>query len=321
MNTEETIEEISRWDIARFFTQPNPFRSILLLIASVIIAYWISKLIAQLIIVAAQKVAVRSDKESNAVKAVKLRQVETYLGVTVAMVRALIVFVVAFIAWRVLSPEGSAQLGGSGAAAIGASAVFIVIAGQTIGILLRDITAGATMIIEQWFTVGDHIKVEPFIDMSGVVERLTLRSTKIRRLSGERVWIHNQQIQAVHVTPNGVRTTAVNIFVNDRDKGEKLVRSVMDTMPSGTMMLAKPMKLRRIDAWGDETWMIAVDGRTIPGREWLIEQYFVNALLRKNGSLDSKGSVINADPIVHFDDPETAQKFRRAVRIAQDKDK
>ena len=319
MDTENTIEEISKWNVVDFFTQANPLRSILLLFFSVIVAYWLSKFVAKFIILIAQRVAVRSDEESNSLKALKLRQVETYLGVTVAAVRVLVVIVVAYIAWRLLSPEGSRQLGGSGAAAIGASAVFIVLAGQTVGTVLRDITAGATMIIEQWFTVGDHVKIEPFWDVSGVVERLTLRSTKLRRISGEVVWIHNQQISAVHVTPNGVRSITVNVFVNNAEEGERLVKSVVSTLPSGPMMLAKPLKLRKVEQWSEGLWLISVDGKTVPGREWLIETHFVNTLLKKNGKLSSKNTIITEDPIVIYDDAETSKKFRRAIRVAQEK--
>ena len=64
------------------------------------------------------------------------------LGVTVAAVRVVVVAIVAYLVWRLLSPEGSEAISNSGAAAIGASAIFIVIAGQTVGPLLRDITAG-----------------------------------------------------------------------------------------------------------------------------------------------------------------------------------
>jgi small-conductance mechanosensitive channel len=317
MNTDDTIEEITKWNIGEFLTQPNPMRSILLLIFSVLIAYWLSKFVAQFIIAIAQRVAVRSDSESDVLKALKLRQVETYLGVTVAIVRVIVVIVVAYITWRLISPEGSRQLGGSGAAAIGASAVFIVIAGQTVGILLRDVTAGTTMIAENWFKVGDHVKVEPFWDLSGVVERLTLRSTRIRKISGEVVWIHNQQISAVHVTPNGVRTLAVSILVNDKDAGEKLVKNVISRLPTGPMMLARPLKIRAVEEWGDQLWHISVDGKTVPGREWLIENYFVNALKKANGKISGKNTIITDEPIVHYDDPETSKRFRRAVRVAQ----
>ncbi|MGK2896410.1 MAG: mechanosensitive ion channel domain-containing protein [Candidatus Saccharimonadales bacterium] len=82
--------------------------------------------------------------------------------------------------WRLLAPHTSS----SGLAAIGAGTFFIVFAGQTLGMILRDITAGAAMIIEGWLHVGDFIKIEPFMDLSGMVERFTLRSTKLRSLSG-----------------------------------------------------------------------------------------------------------------------------------------
>ena len=68
-----------------------------------------------------------------------------------------------------LSPFSATNMSSS-AAAIGAGAFFVVIAGQTVGIILRDLTAGSIMITEGWFKIGDFIKIEPFWDVSGVVE-------------------------------------------------------------------------------------------------------------------------------------------------------
>jgi len=250
---------------------------------------------------------------------VRLRQVETYLGVTVAVVRVVIVAVVAYLVWRMLSPEGSRQLGGSGAAAIGASAVFIVVASQTAGPLLRDITAGAVIIIERWFTVGDYIKVESFWNVTGVVERLTLRSTKLRSLSGEVIWIHNQKIDAVHVTPNGVRTLAVDVLVNDKELGEKLVKNTIAKLPTGPMMIAERLRIVETAKWSDELWMMTVQGKTVPGREWLIENYFVSELQKENARVQKKNRALASDPIVRYADPDTERRFRRAVRVQQSK--
>lgn len=306
-------------ELTQFFTQANPYRSLLILITSLVISYWLSRFIAQFIILIAQKVAVRSDNESDSVKAVRLRQVETYLGVIVAIVRVVIVAVVAYICWRILSPVGSSNLGGSGAAAIGASAVFIVIAGQTLGPVLRDVTSGATMIIEQWFTVGDYIKVEPFWNVTGVVERLTLRSTKIRSLSGEVIWIHNQKIDGVHVTPNGVRTIAVDVLVGDKEAGSQLIRHTISKLPTGHMTVAGKLKIVDTLKYTDELWMVTVQGKTVPGREWLIENYFVTQLQKENAKLLKKNRVLEGDPIVRYADPETERRFRRAVRVQQQK--
>lgn len=307
------------YELTRFFTEANPYRSLLILVTTLVISYWLSRFVAQFIILIAQKVAVRSDNESDSIKAVRLRQVETYLGVIVAVVRVVIVAIVAYISWRVLSPEESSRLGGSGAAAIGASAVFIVVAGQTLGPILRDITSGATIIIERWFTVGDYIKVEPFWNVTGVVERLTLRSTKLRSLSGEVVWIHNQKIDAVHVTPNGVRTLAVDVLVSDKEGGNELIRRTISKLPTGHMTVAGKLKVVDTIKYTDELWMITVQGKTVPGREWLIENYFVNQLQKENGRLLKKNRVLEGDPIVRYADPDTERRFRRAVRIQQQK--
>lgn len=297
-------------DIIEFFSQPNAYRSVLILFACIIGAYLFSKLLADLIIKIAQKVSVRADVESNEDRFIKLRQVETYLSVSIAVVRAIVVAVAAYVAWIFLSPSAN-----SGAAAIGASAFFIVFAGQTLGMVLRDITAGAIMIIEQWFNVGDFVKIEPFIDVSGVVERLTLRSTKLRSLSGEIVWVHNQQIQAIHVTPRGVRTIAVDVFVRDKDKGLKVLKELAKAVPVGSTMLAQPLKVQKPEEWGGGLWRITVIGQTAPGREWLMENFFVNAIKEVDSGVRNKiNRTFVYEPIARYADPVADKKFKRAVR-------
>ncbi len=297
-------------DIFSFLSEPNAYRSVLILVGCIIVAYILSKLIADLIIKIAQKVSVRSDIESNEERFIRLRQVETYLSVSIAVVRAVIVAIVAYVAWRLMSPSAN-----SGAAAIGASAFFIVFAGQTLGMILRDVTAGAIMIIEQWFNVGDFIKVEPFIDVSGVVERLTLRSTKIRSLSGEIIWVHNQQIQAAHVTPRGVRTLAVDVFVRDKDKGLRSLKELARAVPVSPTMLAQPLKVSKPEEWGGGLWRITATGQTTPGREWLIEKFFVNAIQEVDSTVRNKmNRTFVYEPIAHYADPVADKKFKRAVR-------
>lgn len=304
-------------EIDGFFAKSNDFRAILILVISIIFAFWLSRFLAKGIIFLAQKAAVRSDTEVREDRFVLYRQVETYLSVAVAVVRALVVAVVAYITWRILAPKGSEALGG--AAAIGASTFFVVFAGATIGLLLRDITAGAIMIVEKWFTIGDFIKVEPFMEVSGVVEQMTLRSTKLRNLSGEIVWIHNQQIQAVHVTPRGVRTIAVDIFVKDVEAGEKAIQRVVNAMPTGATMLARPLRTTKPEQWGEGVWRITAVGETTPGREWLMEQYFVNAIVAIDEGAKKSEKLLALVPIARYADPVADKRFKRAVRVAQSK--
>lgn len=307
-------------DIYTFITEPNAFRSVLILILSLITAYWLSRFVAKGLVRLAQAVSARSESESDDQRALHWRQIETYLSIAVAVVRALIVAIAGYIAWRALSPFASTgSSAANSAAAIGAGTFFIVIAGQTIGIVLRDLTAGSVMITERWFTVGDYIKLEPFWDVAGVVERFTLRSTKVRSLNGEIVWVHNQYITGVHVTPRGVRTIAVDIIVNNRVEGENAINKLITAIPQGKTMLARPLRIKYTEKWGDNIWRITVVGQTPPGREWLIDNYFLEAVKNIDDGRKKSERLLVHPPIARYADSEADRRFRRAVRVAQER--
>ena len=305
-------------DGINFLTKPNAVRTVMVFVLALIVAYWLSRFLAQAIVWVAQKIAVRSDSESNDARVIRLRQVETYLSIATAIARALAVAIVGYITWRLLNPLDATNISGS-AAAIGAGAFFIVIAGQTVGIILRDLTAGSIMITEGWFKIGDFIKIEPFWDVAGVVERFTLRSTRIRSLSGEIIWVHNQHITGVHVTPRGVRTMAVEVFVVDKERGEKAINKLISAIPSGTMMLAKPLKIVAREKWESGVWRITVVGQTPPGRDWLIQDYFVEAVKALDKGKKRTERLLANAPFARFADPDAERKFNRAVRVARDK--
>lgn len=315
----EQLTVASMTEISNFLIKPNAYRAFLILIVSIAFAYWLSRFFAKVIIFLAQKISVRTDVEAREEKVILLRQVETYLSVAVAVVRAVVVAVVAYVTWRILSPETSTSIGGSTAAAIGAGTFFVVFAGQTLGILLRDLTAGAIMIIEKWFTIGDFIKVEPFWNVQGVVERMSLRSTRLRSLSGEVIWIHNQQIQAVHVTPRALRVMAVDVFVKDVEAAEKELKKIMKTIPTGPTLLARPLRMRPAEQWGEGLWRLSIVGETAPGREWLIEQFFVNAIKDVDEDKPKSKKIFVYEPLARFADPVADKRFKRAVQVHKDK--
>lgn len=285
--------------------------SLVILVISIIGAFFLSKVIAFAIIKVAQFVATISDNSPDAERQVRLRRVETYLSVSIALVRALIIGFVAFYAWKTFSDSTS-----TGAAAIGASAFFVVLAGGTIGMILRDITTGASMIIEGWFHVGDYIDVEPFDKLSGVVERMTLRSTKLRSLNGEVVWVHNQHMQAVKVTPRGLRTIAVDVFVNNQRVGQTLIEKAIATIPTGTIKVAQKPEITRTEKWGEHLWLFTVVGEAPPGREWLMENYFVDSLRELDDKRKGPMTMVRP-PIVRYADPEAERSFKRAIKMAR----
>ena len=307
----DTIFENINTEVTTLVKNPNPFQSLVILVASIVGAFLLSKLIALVIIKIAQFVATISDNSPDAERQVRLRRVETYLSVSIALVRVLIIGFVSFYAWKLFSGETS-----TGSAAIGASAFFIVLAGGTIGMILRDVTTGASMIIEGWFHVGDYIDVEPFDHLTGVVERMTLRSTKLRSLNGEIVWVHNQHMQAVKVTPRGLRTIAIDVFVNNQRVGQALIEKAIATIPTGTIKVAEKPEITHIEKWGDHLWLFTVVGETPPGREWLMENYFVESLRELDDKRKGPQTMVRP-PIIRYADPAAERSFKRAVKMAR----
>lgn len=318
--TTETQSQTFIHDVVDLITKPNAFRSVMILILSLILAFWLSRFLSKAIVRVAQIVATRSDNSSNDLHVMRLRQTETYLSIAVAIVRALVVVVVGYFTWRLLSPY-SYNPSTNSIAAIGAGTVFIVVAGQTIGIILRDLTAGSAMITEGWYKIGDFIKLEPYLDVAGVVDRFTLRSTRLRSLNGEIIWIHNQYITGVHVTPKGVRTIAVDIFVRDRDAGEKAIKKIIAAIPKGKTMLAKPLRIIRTEEWGENRWRITVIGQTAPGREWLIEKFFVEAVIDLDDGKTGADKLLALPPMPRYADEAADKHFKRAVRVKMEEDK
>lgn len=279
---------------------------IFLVLLSLVVAYLASRVLIKIIVKVAQAVAVRADAAPNE-KAVQLRRIETYLSVSLASIKFITILIVGYIIWSILSDTSSPRV-----AAIGASAIFIVIASGTVGPLLRDITAGSTMMIERWFNVGDFVRIEPFMDLGGVVERVSLRSTKIRSLNGEVIWLHNQHIQGVRMTPRGIRTLAVDIFVREPQAGRQLIERVLQALPKSTLTVANKIQIESEEKWGDKLYMMTVIGKTAPGREWLIEQYLVESLQDLDEQNEER--ILVRKPLVRYADAAAERTFKRAVR-------
>lgn len=169
------------------------------------------------------------------------------------------------------------------------------------------------MIAEQWYNVGDHITVLPFGEVEGVVERMNLRSTRIRNLDGEAIWIHNQHIQGVKVAHNGVRTVAIDVFVNNLEKGEAMVAHVAQTLPVEATMLASPLQIVHSKKLGVRLWHITAVGQTAPGREWLLED-FARAAMEEYAK--KNGKIIVHGPIARGADEVATRRFQRVARLS-----
>lgn len=250
----------------------------------------------------------QADKTSNLTSVERWRRAETILVIMIALIRALLFAFAIYLWWVITHPNQQPT------AIVGASVIFAVIAGGVLGPVLRDLASGSVMMAEHWFGVGDHIRVEPFADMQGIVERITLRSTRIRDLNGEVIWVNNQNIQAVRVATKGLRTVAIELFVSHLEDGQKLVEQADLRLPGGRLMVVSPLRVMSANQVADNMWHITAVGQTAPGREWLLEKYAIEVLQELDQK--KKKPLLKSEPIARNADTEAERKFARAFRNA-----
>jgi hypothetical protein len=240
----------------------------------------------------------------------RYRRLETWTILTIALVRILI-FIFALYFWWTYTHPGNR----TGGALVGASALLALILSGVFSPLLRDFAFGGSMMAEHWFGVGDLISIVPYDNMQGVVERITLRSTRIRGLNGEVIWMANQNIYGVRIAKKGVWTMAIELFVTDPDKAEELIEDTNAMLPTGAALVVSPLRVMTAEKRKSNLWHITAIGETAPGREWLIEKTAID-LLKK---LDEKNKeqVLVADPIARYADNDTERQFARAVKNAK----
>jgi moderate conductance mechanosensitive channel len=284
-------------------------RSILTFVIAMTIAVVLGRIIAALMRRFARSLSTRADKSQDANQVNRLRRVETLTILGVALVRVLLFVFAVYFWWAYAHPSEQPT------AVIGAGALVAIIGGATIAPILRDLAYGGAMMAEHWYGVGDHVRIEPFADMQGVVERITLRSTRIRGLNGEVIWVNNQNIQGVRVAPKGVRTLAIDLFVNDLKAGLELVEQTNLRLPSGPMMVVRPLQIMEQNQSGPHLWHIVAIGETAPGREWLLDDYALRMMQEMDE--EQKHPVLENDPIARFADRDADRRFARTIQNAR----
>lgn len=285
-------------------------KSITVLIVSLLAATLVGKVASILLRRLSRAVGKRADASTDLATVNRLRRIETWLILSIAIVRVLLVVFALYFWWVFTHPAGSRPT-----ALVGASALLIVIIGGVFSPLLRDLAFGSGMMAEHWFGVGDLVTVEPFADMQGVVERITLRSTRIRGLNGEVIWVANQNIQAVRVAQKGVWTMAVELFVTNPKQAENLIAWANALLPTGPSLVASQLNIMTIDEHEGDVWHITAVAETAPGRQWLIEKTAIDLL--KNLDEKTKQPVLLTDPVARYADNDTERKFARAVSNAR----
>jgi len=284
-------------------------RSLTYLIIALVVGDLIGKIISRTLRALSVFFGKRADKSNDIRTVNRFRRIETLLILSTALVELVIVLFALYFWWIIIHPSEQPT------ALVGASALILLIASGILSPILRDLAFGGSMMAEQWFGVGDLVTIIPYEDIQGVVERVTLRSTKIRGLNGEIVWMTNQNIQGVQVAFKGVHSLAIELFVENLQDIEKLINRTNELLPQGTSLVVSPLTIVKEVPLPSGGIHITLLAETAPGREWLIEKHALEIISDLNEQASPK--VLLAPPIARSADNETERKFSRAISNAK----
>lgn len=306
INVDETKNALAKIGEAVF-----DWRMLLVLILCVAIAVVVGNILAFVMRRVTKVIARSADASTNLTTVNRLRRIETMIVIFIAIIRLFLLVMAVYVWWVVTHPDSTKP-----STIIGAGALTAVILGGAVTPMLRDFSFGAGMMAERWFGVGDLITID-FPAVQGVVERITLRSTRLRGLNGEIIWVANQTMTGVKVAAKGVRRTAVELFVTDPDAAEIMVDKVNKLLPGGLSLLVSPLEIVEEEQRDTNIWRITAVGETAPGREWIIEKAALDIM--KQLDEKAKKQILVVDPVSRYADPDMERQLARAVRNARKK--
>lgn len=172
---------------------------------------------------------------------------------------------------------------------------------------IRDVLAGIFIIIENQYRVGDIITINTDNGtVSGVVEEITVRITRLRDLDGN---LHIVQNGAAGVITNRSFDFAnVNVDIGvgydaNIDDVEKALNEVGKAMVADNKWqehIIEPIQFLRVDSFGDSSVNIKALGKVKPGMQWDVAGEFRRRL---KTAFDKHGITIPYPQIVVHQPP------------------
>ncbi|HMS23183.1 MAG TPA: mechanosensitive ion channel [Candidatus Saccharibacteria bacterium] len=246
---------------------------ILILILGWIARKFLTKIISQLL-----RKTIRRDMYPTELD--RKRRIKTIDGLITAVVRVGI--------WIIVITMIIGELGINTAPLIASAGVVGITLGIGAQSLIRDLVSGMFIIIENQFRIGDVVKLAtintPALEVSGIVEDITMRCTIIRDLNGE----------LIHV-PNGVINVTINKTVDYSQLNEDIIvqhdtdieqlehvinhvgKQLQDSVELGHLIIEAP-HFERVVGFNNDGLQVKILGKTQPGEQWRISGEFYKKL-------------------------------------------
>lgn len=167
--------------------------------------------------------------------------------------------------------------------------------------LVRDTLGGLFILLEDQFQVGDTIAVN---GVSGAVENITLRATRLRDADGTLHIVPNGEMRIVSNRTSGFSLAVVDVSVRADQDIDRVLRALdavalaASADPEIKPNLLEPLQVAGVEALGLDQVTVRVRGKTLPGKQWdvsralrrLVKQRFDAERITLTGAQDEKAA-------------------------------
>ena len=142
--------------------------------------------------------------------------------------------------------------------------------------LVKDLVSGFFILAEGHYGVGDNIEINTNNDLIGTVERITLRTTVLRAVSGEVHIVPNGEIKAVtNRSKEWARAVVDVVLAYDADLNESLdgLHDAVDALkddPDLSLFLLEDPEVWGVESLSERDMRVRVVAKTLPLKQWQV---------------------------------------------------
>lgn len=154
-------------------------------------------------------------------------------------------------------------------AAAGVGGVAIGLGAQS---LIKDVVSGFFILLEDQFAVGDLITIDT---MTGTVERMELRVTRLKNYTGDVYIIPNGEIKKVtnHTRDNKMVIVDIPVaYSSSLDKVYEIAQRVCDEVKGEFDVFTEAPAVLGITELGKQSINLQITARTFPNEQWQVER-------------------------------------------------
>ncbi len=154
-------------------------------------------------------------------------------------------------------------------AAAGVGGVAIGLGAQS---LIKDTISGFFILLEDQFAVGDLITID---NMTGTVERMELRVTRLKNYTGDLYIIPNGEIKRVinHTRDNKMVIVDVPVaYSSNIAKVNDIVQEVCDEVKDEFTIFTEDPKVLGITELANNNMNLRIVAKTLPNEQWAVER-------------------------------------------------